>query len=90
MPAESVTIINTPEERGASMAAAIVGAAEAKEIGYPETPKTSLQLHIEAIKNVSDQTGIPISQIDGVFGAGRAPWPPPELHRHDGGRRLLL
>jgi acetyl-CoA acetyltransferase len=53
-----------------SRAAAIVGAAEAKEIGYPETPKTSMQLHIEAIKNVSDQTGIPISQIDGVFGAG--------------------
>jgi acetyl-CoA acetyltransferase len=69
MASDSVTIINTPEERGASMAAAIVGAAEAKEIGYPSTPKTSLQLHIEAIKAVSDQTGIPISKIDGVFGA---------------------
>ncbi len=69
MAGESMTIINTPEERSASMAAAIVGAAEAKEIGYTSTPKTSLQLHIEAIKNVSDQTGIPISQIDGVFGA---------------------
>jgi acetyl-CoA acetyltransferase len=53
-----------------SRAAAIVGAAEANEIGYPKTPKTSLQLHIEAIKNVSDQTGIPISRIDGVFSAG--------------------
>jgi acetyl-CoA acetyltransferase len=53
-----------------SKAAAIVGAAEAKEIGYPETPKTSLQLHIEAIKNVSDQTGIDISRINAVFGAG--------------------
>ena len=53
-----------------SRAAAIVGAAEANEIGYPEVPKTSLQLHIEAIKNVSDQTGIPISAIDGVFSAG--------------------
>ena len=53
-----------------SKAAAIVGATEANEIGYPETPKTSLQLHIEAIKNVSDQTGIPISRIDGIFSAG--------------------
>ncbi len=53
-----------------SKAAAIVGAAEAKEIGYPEEAKTSLQLHIEAIKAVSDQTGIPISDIDGVFSAG--------------------
>ncbi len=53
-----------------SRAAAIVGAAEANEIGYPETPKTAMQLHIEAIKNVSEQTGIPISQIDGVFSAG--------------------
>ena len=53
-----------------SRAAAIVGAAEAKEIGYPKTPKTALQLHLEAIKNVSNQTGIPISRINGVFGAG--------------------
>ncbi|MEX2081087.1 MAG: thiolase [Dehalococcoidia bacterium] len=55
-----------------SRAAAIVGAAEAIEIGYPETPKTAIQLHIEAITNVSQQTGIPISRIDGVFGAGWA------------------
>ncbi len=53
-----------------SKAAAIVGAAEAKEIGYPATPKTSLQLGIEAIKNVSDQTGLPISRINGIFSAG--------------------
>src|SRR5436305_7213752 len=53
-----------------SRAAAIVGAAESNEIGYPTTPKTSLQHHIEAIKNVSDQTGIPISRIDGIFSAG--------------------
>ena len=53
-----------------SKAAAIVGAAEANEIGYPSTPKTAMQLHIEAIKNVSLQTGIPISMIDGVFSAG--------------------
>jgi len=51
-------------------AAAIVGAAEAVEIGYPEEPITSLQLHIEAIKAVSDQTGIPISDIEGVFSTG--------------------
>ena len=53
-----------------SRAAAIVGAAEANEIGFLEEPVTSLQLHIEAIKNLSDQTGVPISRIDGVFSAG--------------------
>jgi acetyl-CoA acetyltransferase len=53
-----------------SKSAAIIGAAEANEIGYPATPKTALQLHMEAIKNVSDQTGIPISRIDGIFSAG--------------------
>ena len=53
-----------------SKAAAIVGAAEANEIGFLKEPKSSLQLHIEAIKNVSEQTGIPISQIDGVFSTG--------------------
>lgn len=53
-----------------SRAAAIVGAAESNEIGYPEEAKTSLQHHIEAIKNVSDQTGIPISRIEGIFSAG--------------------
>ena len=53
-----------------SRAAAIVGAAESNEIGYPEIPKTSLELHIEAIKNVSDQTGIPISAIEGIFSTG--------------------
>lgn len=53
-----------------SNAAAIVGAAEAKEIGYPDQPKSSLALHIEAIEAVSAQTGIPISRIDGIFSAG--------------------
>lgn len=53
-----------------SRSAAIVGAAEATEIGYLEDPKTAIQLHIEAIKAVSDQTGIPISSIDGIFSAG--------------------
>ena len=53
-----------------SRAAAIIGAAEADWIGYPETPKTAMQLHISAIKNVSTQTGIPISAIDGIFSAG--------------------
>lgn len=53
-----------------SRAAAIVGAAEADWIGYPDEPKTALQLHMSAIKNVSAQTGIPISAIDGIFTAG--------------------
>jgi acetyl-CoA acetyltransferase len=53
-----------------SRAAAIVGAAEANEIGFSETPITALQLHIEAIKNLSDQTGIPIKKIEGVFSTG--------------------
>ncbi|MEM7252671.1 MAG: thiolase [Pseudomonadota bacterium] len=53
-----------------SRAAAIVGAAEANEIGFLKEPKSSLQLHIEAIKNVSEQTGIPISKIEGVFSTG--------------------
>ncbi|MEM7078573.1 MAG: thiolase [Pseudomonadota bacterium] len=53
-----------------SRAAAIVGAAEANEIGFLETPVTALQLHIEAIKNVTEQTGIPISAIEGVFSTG--------------------
>ena len=51
-------------------AAAIVGAAEANQIGFLKEPKSSLQLHIEAIKNVSEQTGIPISKIEGVFSTG--------------------
>src|SRR5581483_11122760 len=62
-------------------AAAIVGAAEANEIGYPATPKTSLQLGIEAIKNVSEQTGIPISRIQGVASAGLSSW---EIAEHLG------
>ena len=54
----------------ASKAAAIVGAAEADEIGYPSVAKPSLVLHMEAIRNVCAQTGIPIKAIDGVFSAG--------------------
>ena len=57
----------------ASRSAAIVGAAEANDIGYPQTAKSSLTLHIEAIKNVTDMTGIPISAIDGIFSAGWSP-----------------
>ena len=56
-----------------SMGAAIVGAAESNEIGYPEErgdKVTSLQHHIQAIKNVSDYTGIPISDIEGIFSTG--------------------
>src|SRR5207244_11726271 len=40
------------------------------EMDDPERPQTALQLHIEASKNVSAQTGIPISRIDGIFSAG--------------------
>ena len=54
----------------ASNAAAIVGAAEADEIGYPSVAKPSLVLHMEAIRNVCAQTGIPIRAIEGVFSAG--------------------
>ena len=61
-------------------AAAIVGAAEADEIGFLEEPKTALQLHIEAIKNVCAQTGIPMQRIEGVFSTG---WTP-ELCEHLG------
>lgn len=53
-----------------SKAAAIVGAAEANQIGFLQEPVTSLQLHIEAIKNLTEQTGIPISRIEGVFSTG--------------------
>ena len=37
-----------------SKAAALVGAAESNEIGYPDEPRTSLQLHIEAIKALKE------------------------------------
>ena len=57
----------------ASMSAAIIGAAEANDIGYPQTPKSSLTLHIEAINNVCEMTGIPIKEIDGIFSAGWSP-----------------
>jgi acetyl-CoA acetyltransferase len=50
--------------------AAIVGAAEANQIGFLKEPVTALQLHIEAIKNLSDSTGLPISRIEGVFSTG--------------------
>lgn len=58
-----------------SYRAALVGACESNLIGYPGGEErtircTSLQLHLEAIKNVSNYTGIPISDIDGVFSAG--------------------
>ncbi len=53
-----------------SRAAAIVGAAEADEIGYPDEPKTGLELHISAIRNVCDLTGVPISDIEGIFSVG--------------------
>ena len=62
-----------PVAHNLSRMAAIVGASESNEIGF--TPErglriTSLQHHIEAIKNVCDYTGIPISDIEGIFSAG--------------------
>ncbi|MBJ36999.1 MAG: thiolase [Gammaproteobacteria bacterium] len=53
-----------------SKAAAIAGAAEADEIGYPDEPKTALELHISAIRNVCEQTGVPIRDIEGIFSVG--------------------
>ncbi len=53
-----------------SRAAAIVGAAESDEIGYLDEPKTSLELHLEAIRNVCDMTGIPVKDIEGIFSVG--------------------
>jgi acetyl-CoA acetyltransferase len=53
-----------------SKSAAIGGAAEANQIGFLKEPVTALQLHIEAIKNLSDSTGLPISRIEGVFSTG--------------------
>ncbi|MGD8831329.1 MAG: hypothetical protein PVF57_12065 [Pseudomonadales bacterium] len=53
--------------------AAIVGAAESDDIGYPEErggKVSSLMHHIQAIRNVSEYTGIPISDIQGIFSAG--------------------
>ncbi len=56
-----------------SMSAAIVGAAEADQIGYLDSPKTAMMMHIEAIRNVTRQTGIKVSQIEAVFSAGMSP-----------------
>ncbi len=53
-----------------SMAAAIVGAAEADKIGYIEEGTTATMLHVEAISNVCEQVGIKPSEIEGVFSAG--------------------
>ena len=55
-----------------SMAGAIVGAAESDEIGYIEAGKTSMMLHIEAIRNVCAQTGIKVSEIEGLASPGNA------------------
>jgi acetyl-CoA acetyltransferase len=56
-----------------SMSAAIVGAAEADQIGYLATPKTAMMMHIEAIRNVCKQTGINVGQIEAVFSVGSSP-----------------
>jgi acetyl-CoA acetyltransferase len=56
-----------------SRQAAIVAAAESDEIGYLEdNPKTSMMLHIEAIRNVTEMAGIKISDIEAVGSPGVA------------------
>ncbi|MEE8421162.1 MAG: thiolase, partial [Dehalococcoidia bacterium] len=56
-----------------SKEAAIVAAAEADEIGYlDDNPKTSMMLHVEAIKNVTRQAGIKISDIEAIASPGVA------------------
>lgn len=49
--------------------AAIVGVAEADEIGIVPD-KSSLQLHAEAARNALDDAGIDRSEVDGFFAAG--------------------
>ena len=55
-----------------SKAAAIVAAAESDQIGYLDEPKTGMMLHVEAIRNVCAQAGIPISAIEGIASPGMA------------------
>ena len=56
-----------------SRQAAIVAAAESDEIGYLEdNPKTSMMLHVEAIRNVTEMAGIKISDIEAVGSPGVA------------------
>ena len=56
-------------------AAAIVGVGESDTFGF-DTNKTSLMLHTEAIINATNDAGLDIDEIDGLFvtgGAGRFP-----------------
>ena len=56
-----------------SKQAAIVAAAEADEIGYLDAnPKTSMMLHVEAIRNATAMAGISISDIEGIASPGVA------------------
>ncbi len=49
---------------------AIVGVAESDELGrLPH--KSALELHAEAARNVLDDTGLTLADVDGVFSAGR-------------------
>ncbi len=53
-----------------SRAAAIVGVAEADEIGYLENRKSDLQLNTEACYNALEDAGLKKSDVDAVFAAG--------------------
>ncbi len=53
-----------------SRAAAIVGVAEADEIGYLENRKSDLQLNEEACYNAIEDAGLNKSDVDGLFAAG--------------------
>jgi acetyl-CoA acetyltransferase len=55
-----------------SRSAAIIAATEADNIGYPEQPKTSTMLAIEAVRNVADLAGISIGDIEAVAKPGDA------------------
>ena len=53
-----------------SRAAAIVGVAEADEMGYLENMKSDLQLNEEACYNALEDAGLKKSDVDGIFAAG--------------------
>ena len=56
-----------------SKQAAIVAAAEADEIGYlDDNPRTSMMLHVEAIRNATALAGIAIADIEGIASPGVA------------------
>jgi acetyl-CoA acetyltransferase len=68
----------TPTDRDKAAlykAVAIVGADESDEIGIVPH-KSTLQLHAEAARNALEDSGIELSEVDGLFSAGSAGWSP--------------